>query len=77
MKSIHVYKQYFAAECTFAGVERHGAAVWLTAESDNGRRSKKRDALYLAQVKITADEIANSLNGIINWDKPLNEAQYG
>ena len=113
MKSIHVYKQYFAAECTFAVVERHGAAVWLTAESDNGmiryevgvtffphedpedyaisydacqlkellntkgRRSKKRDALYLAQVKITADEIANSFNGIINWDKPLNEAQYG
>lgn len=36
MKNIDVYKQYFSAECTFGGVERHGAAVWLNAESDSG-----------------------------------------
>ena len=36
MKNIDIYKQYFSAECTFNGVERHGAAVWLTAESDSG-----------------------------------------
>ena len=36
MKTIDVYKQYFSAECTFNGVERRGAVVWLTAESDSG-----------------------------------------
>ena len=113
MKTIDVYRQYFAAECTFNDVERRGAAVWLTAESDSGniryevgvtffphrdsedfaisydacvlkelfrakgRRSKKRDEQYLAQVREAADEIAGSINGIIYWDNPLNEAQYG
>ena len=113
MKSIDVYKQYFCAECTFNGVERRGAAVWLTAESDSGmiryevgvtffphqdaedfaisydacvlkelirtkgRRSKKRDEQYLAQVQTIANELADSLKGTIHWDKPLREAQYG
>ncbi len=113
MKTIDVYRQYFSAECTFNGIERRGAAVWLTAESDSGniryevgvtffphrdsedfaisydtcvlkellntrgRRSKKRDELYLAQVRTVADEIADSLNGTIHWDNPLGEAQYG
>jgi hypothetical protein len=113
MKSIDVYKQYFSAECTYNGVERRGAVVWLMAESDSGniryevgvtffphrdaedfavsydacvqkelfsakgRRSKKRDAEYLAQVQATADELAASLNGSIRWDDPLGEAQYG
>ena len=113
MKTIDIYKQYFSAECTFNDVERRGAAVWLTAESDSGniryevgvtffphrdaedfaisydacatkelfndkgRRSKKKDDMYLAQVHTTADEIAASFNGTIHWDKPLNEAQYG
>ena len=113
MKSIDVYRQYFAAECIFNGVERRGAAVWLTAESDagmiryevgvtffphrdeedfavsydacsvkelfraKGRRSKKRDEQYLAQVRTTAEELAASLCGTIHWDKPLCEAQYG
>lgn len=113
MKNVDVYKQYFSAECTFNGVERRGAAVWLNAESDSGiiryevgvtffpyrdaedfavsydacvlkellrtkgRRSKKKDELYMAQVRTTADEIAGTLKGTILWDKPLGEAQYG
>ncbi|MBQ7006632.1 MAG: hypothetical protein IJN59_02260 [Oscillospiraceae bacterium] len=113
MTNIDVYKQYFSAECTFNGVERRGAVVWLNAESDSGmiryevgvsffpyrdaedfaisydacatkellrtkgRRSKKRDNEYLAQVQTAADEIAKSLNGKVHWDKPLREAQYG
>lgn len=113
MKTIDVYKQYFAADCIFNDVERRGTAVWLTAESDSGtiryevgvtffphrdaedfaisydacvlkelfrakgRRSRKRDEQYLAQVRTAADEIAASMNGIIFWDEPLNEAQYG
>ena len=36
MKTMDVYRQYFAAVCTFNGVERRGADVWLTAESDSG-----------------------------------------
>ena len=112
MKTIDIYKQYFSAECTFNGVERRGAAVWLTAENDNGmiryevgvtffpyrndedfaisydactlkellktqgRRSKKRDDQYLAQVQTVANEIAASMNGTIHWDKPLREAQF-
>ena len=87
MKNVDVYKQYFSAECTFNGVERRAAVVWLNAESDSGtirytvgisffphrdptdfavsydacgetellrvkgRRTKKRDALYLEQVR--------------------------
>ena len=113
MKTIDVYRQYFSAECTFNGVERRGADVWLTAESDSGiiryevgvtffphrdeedfavsydacgtkellrtkgRRSKKRDEQYLAQVREAADEIAASFDGIIHWDAPLRDAQYG
>ena len=42
-----------------------------------GRRSKKRDALYMEQLRIAADELAYSLGGTIHWDQPLNEAQYG
>ncbi|MBE6883441.1 MAG: hypothetical protein E7487_02420 [Ruminococcaceae bacterium] len=42
-----------------------------------GRRSRKRDEQYLAQVRDVADEIAGSLNSVIHWDKPLREAQYG
>ncbi len=113
MKTVDVYKQYFSAACTFNGVERRGAAVWLTAESDSGmiryevgvtffphrdagdfavsydacalkelmrtkgRRSKKRDEQYLAQLRTAADDLAASLRGTIDWDKPLCEAQYG
>ena len=113
MKNVDVYKQYFCAECIFNGVERHGALVWLTAESDSGtiryemgvtffphrdaedfavsydacaqrelirtqgRRSKKRDEQYMAQVRTVADELAASLNGVIDWNRPLCEAQYG
>ena len=113
MKTVDVCRQYFSAECIFAGVARHGAAVWLTAESDcgniryevgvtffphrdaedfavsydacvvrelcseKGRRSKKRDARYLAEVRTAADGIAASLGGVIHWDHPLRDAQYG
>ena len=37
MATINVYQQYFAAECTFNGVERHGAAVMLIATSEEGQ----------------------------------------
>ncbi|MBQ1246318.1 MAG: hypothetical protein IIX90_06770 [Clostridia bacterium] len=40
-------------------------------------QAQKRDEEYLAQVRPAADEAAASLQGVIHWDKPLREAQYG
>lgn len=37
MATINVYLQYFAAECTFNNVDRHAAAVMLTAVSEEGQ----------------------------------------
>ena len=37
MATINVYQQYFAAECTFNEVERHGASVMLIATSEEGQ----------------------------------------
>ena len=42
-----------------------------------GRRSKKREAEYLDAIRDAADELARSLGGAIDWDKPLREARYG
>ena len=107
MKVIDIFEKYYAAECTFAGVARHGALVKLTAESDagslrytvlvtffphrddedfgvsydamgeetlfaaTGRRSKKRDAAMLEQLRPAADRIAEGLGGVIGWESPL------
>ena len=45
--------------------------------NEKGRRSKKRDARMLEQVKEVADALAEEMNGVIYWDKPLREAVYG
>ena len=42
-----------------------------------GRRSKKKEAVFMEQLRKYADEVAAELNGIIFWEKPLFEAQYG
>ena len=55
----------------------YDAAALKELVNTKGRRSKKRDDMYLAQVQTAADELASSLNGTIHWDKPLREAQYG
>ena len=39
MKVIDVYAQYFAGECVYNEVPRHGASVKLTATSDAGEVS--------------------------------------
>ena len=43
----------------------------------NGRRSKKRDAQYMAQLREAADVLAESLHAVIHWEQPLREAEYG
>ncbi len=42
-----------------------------------GRRSKKREAGMLAEIRIHADELAKGLDGTIDWEKPLCEARLG
>ena len=42
-----------------------------------GRRSKKRDEQFLAQVQSVADEIARQMQGVIFWDKPIGGYLYG
>ena len=42
-----------------------------------GRRSKKREAELLPMVSQYADQAAKDLNGVIRWDRPLRDAQYG
>ena len=37
MATVNVYLQYFAADCTFNGVERHGVSVMLIATSEEGQ----------------------------------------
>jgi len=111
VKSIDVYKQYFAAEADFGGDIRKGASVVLNATTDEGtveykvcvsfflheddedfrisfdryfeknlfsgkgRRTKKRDALYMEEIRNAADEIAAENGAVINWDEPLIEAR--
>ena len=113
MKVIDVYQQYFAAQCLFNGVERHGADVRLIAVSDAGqiryeaqisffphteeddfavscdacasavlyeaagRRSKKREAALLPELRHKADALAASLSGTVFWDRPLREPRLG
>jgi hypothetical protein len=55
----------------------YDACVQKELVNTKGRRSKKRDAEYLAQVQTVATTLAESLNATIFWDKPLNQAQYG
>ena len=45
--------------------------------NEKGRRSKKRDAQMLEQVKDVADALAEEMKGVIYWDKPLRDAVYG
>ena len=109
---INIYEQYFEAEMQANGVDRHGALVMLTADSEAGmvkyeaavtffphvdeedygisydayfskllfegpgRRSKKKDATYLEQVRQSINELAEENGGKVFWDKPLREARY-
>lgn len=43
----------------------------------SGRRSKKREAKFLVELRLHADSVAEELNGRIFWEKPLREARYG
>ena len=40
-----------------------------------GRRSGKKDHIYLDAVRETAEQIAEESGAVINWDVPLTEAR--
>ena len=43
---------------------------------EKGRRTKKKDELYLSMVRETADELAETAGGSIDWEEPLIPARY-
>ena len=42
-----------------------------------GRRSKKKEAVFMEQLREYADAAAAELGGTVFWEKPLREAQLG
>jgi len=54
----------------------YDACVTKTIYQAKGRRSKKREAVYLEEFRTHADELAQEIGGIVYWDQPLREAQY-
>ena len=42
-----------------------------------GRRSKKREATFLKDLRTTVDELAATIGGKVNWELPLREARMG
>ena len=45
--------------------------------SGKGRRSKKREAAFLEQLRDTVDSLAAAQNAAVLWDKPLAEERRG
>ena len=42
-----------------------------------GRRSKKREKVFIAEIQNYVDEIADEAGGRVFWDRPLREARFG
>ncbi|MBR5767719.1 MAG: hypothetical protein IKX86_03470 [Clostridia bacterium] len=42
-----------------------------------GRRSRKKESAYLADIRDIADAVSAGIGGAVFWDKPLIEARYG
>ena len=55
----------------------YDACVTKTIYQAKGRRSKKREAQFLAEFRAHADELAARIAGVIFWEQPLREAQFG
>ena len=48
-----------------------------TVYAAKGRRSKKREAELLKNLREAADGLAEGMKGVILWDEPLREARRG
>lgn len=54
----------------------YDAYLSKTIYENRGRRSKKREAAFLADLPNLATALAAKLNGQIHWDAPLRPANY-
>lgn len=68
MATVNVYQQYFAAEGTFGGVERHAASVMLIATSEEGRIKYEVAVNFFPHV--TEDDFA------VSYDAYFSEVVY-
>ena len=41
-----------------------------------GRRSRKKEEVFMEQLQELADVVGAELNGTVFWEKPLRDAQY-
>ena len=64
MATVNVYLQYFSAECTFNGVERHAASVMLIATSEEGRIKYEVAVSFFPHV--SEDDFAVSYDAYFN-----------
>ncbi len=70
---------YTASVSFFPHAEEDDYAVSYDAYAERvlfegkGRRSKKREAVLLETFRSECDKLAQSLNGTINWQRPLWE----
>ena len=55
----------------------YDAVASRTVYEGKGRRSKKREAALLQEKESVCNELAEELNGRIDWDKPLRELRFG
>ena len=55
----------------------YDACAEQTVYHAKGRRSKKREAELLEHFRADADALAETMNGVIDWDKPLIEVRRG
>ena len=64
MATVNVYQQYFAAECTFNGVERRAASVMLIATSEEGQIKYEVAVSFFPHV--SEDDFAVSYDAYFN-----------
>jgi hypothetical protein len=75
--------RYEAAVTFFPHREENDYSVCYDAYASSllyeapGRRSRKREKLFLEQIRELVDPLAESMGGIIHWDRPLREARLG
>ncbi len=55
----------------------HDAWFSKTLYESAGRRSKKREQVFIEKLPEIIDELAEAVGGTILWDKPLTEPRLG
>ncbi len=110
---INVYERYYKANAVFSGVQRNGALVALTSDSEagfirytatvtffphvneedfavsydayfeeelysgKGRRSKKKELVFLEHLQETIDVVCSKNGACVLWDEPLSAERRG